>query len=602
MKLLPKFAVALAAVAAVLGSAHAANINVPRTITTNTTWTSDNVYLLQGYTFVTNNATLTIQPGTVVKGKVSTGADAAALIITRGAKIMAEGTATAPITFTSELDNLSGNLGVNDTGLWGGVIIMGNATINSRANGQPAGTPAQDQVEGLSVTGDEIAFATFGGTNDDDNSGVMRYASIRHGGAVIGGDNEINGLTLGGVGRGTTIEYIEIFANKDDGLEFFGGTVNTRNIVCAFGNDDGPDFDQGYRGNMQFLFVIQTDIGSDRGDKGIEWDGATSPLDATPKAVVTVANGTFIGIGASGGANTAINIRDNVEAKLYNSVFVNYAKGLDIENDVGTPIPDIKNNIWFSHLAANNNAAGLNARPTGDVDISAYWSNSANNNAIVDPQLSAISYTANRVLNPQPVAGSPALTGAVQTLSGTGLTQVSYKGAFDGQNNWAAGWTKLWADGFFSLESHDSDDDEDIVPIPNSLNRFVNISTRGFAGSGDQTLIAGFVIPAGQTQTVLIRGVGPTLGSLGVGGVLADPVLEVYSGDAATPFATNDDWTGTQVVAFGQSVGAFPLQSGSADAALALNLEPGNYTVHVKGKDTATGTAIVEVYEVDDID
>ncbi len=587
---------ALGASMLLIGSASAANINVARTITSNTTWTKDNTYLLQGYTFVINNATLTIEPGTVIKGKVSTGADAAALIITRGAKIMAEGTASAPIIFTSELDNLNGNLGARDTGLWGGVLIMGNATINSRANGQPAGTPAQDQIEGLSVTGPEIAYATFGGTNDADNSGVLRYVSIRHGGAVIGGDNEINGLTLGGVGSGTTIEYIEIFANKDDGLEFFGGTVNARYIVCAFGNDDGPDFDQGYRGSVQFLFSIQTDIGTDRGDKGIEWDGATSPLDASPKANVTVANATFIGIGNSGGANTAINIRDNVEAKLYNSIFVNFAKGLDIENDVGTPIPDIKNNLWFSHVAANNTAAGLNARPTGTVDASAYWSNAANNNAIVDPQLRAISYANDRGLDPRPATGSPALSGAVQTLSGPGLTQVSYKGAFS-DSNWAAGWTKLWTDGYFSLASIGNPGETPI--IAGSTNKFVNVSTRGFAGAGDQTLIAGFVVPSGQTQTVLIRGVGPTLTGLGVGGALADPVLEVYKQGATTPFETNDNWSGTQAATLATKVGAFPLAAGSADAALVMNLEPGGYTVQVKGKGTATGVAIVEVYEVD---
>ena len=596
MKVRSKFMAALAASMLVVGSACAANINVSRTITSNTTWTKDNTYLLQGYTFVINNATLTIEAGTVIKGKVSTGADAAALIITRGAKIMAEGTSSAPIIFTSELDSLNGNLGINDTGLWGGVLVLGNATLNSRANSQPAGTPAQDQIEGLSVTGPEIGYATFGGTNDDDNSGVMRYVSIRHGGAVIGGDNEINGLTLGGVGRGTTIEYIEVFANKDDGIEFFGGTVNARNLVFGFGNDDGLDFDQGYRGNIQFVFNIQSDIGTDRGDKGIEWDGATAPLDATPKGLVTVANLTMIGVGTSGGANTAVNIRDNVEAKLYNSVFVNFAKGLDIEDDAGTPAPDIRNNLWWSHVAGNNSAAGLNARPAGAVNANTYWDTAANNNAIVDPQLRAISYTNNRMLDPRPAAGSPALTGAVHTLSGSGLTQVSYKGAFS-DSNWAAGWTKLWTDGYFSLESAGTPGETPI--IAGSANKFINISTLGTTSATGLPLTAGFVVPGGQSQTVLIRGVGPGLTPLGVAGALADPVLEVYRAGATTPFATNDDWTGAQISTLSTRVGAFALASGSTDAAIVLNLEPGGYTVQVKGKGTASGPAIVEVYEVD---
>jgi hypothetical protein len=590
MKLLPKFAVALAAFATTLGSSYAANINVGRTITANTTWTKDNTYLLQGYTFVINNATLTIEPGTVIKGKVSTGADAASLVITRGAKIVANGTASAPIIFTSELDNLNGNLGQRDTGLWGGLLIMGNARINSRANSQPAGTPAQDQIEGLSVTGPEIAYATFGGTDDNDSSGSLRYVSIRHGGAVIGGDNEINGLTLGGVGSGTTIEYIEIFGNKDDGIEFFGGTVNARYIVTAFGNDDGLDFDQGYRGSVQFVFSIQSDIGSDRGDKGIEWDGATSPLDATPKAVVTVANATFIGIGNSGGANTALNIRDNVEAKFYNSVLVNFSKGIDVENDVGTPIPDIKNNIWFSHTAANNNAAGLNARPSGTVNATLYWSDAANNNAIVDPQLRAISYAADRVLDPRPAVGSPALSGAVQTLSGPGLTQVSYKGAFS-DTNWAAGWTKLWTDGYFSLASVGTPE----TPPTSSATKLSNVSIRTTVAAGG-VVNPGFFLKGTQVQTVLIRAVGPGLTQFGVTGVVADPILELYSG--AAKIAENDNWSGTQATTLGAQVGAFPLAVGSADAVLVATLNPGAYTVQVRGK-TGGGDIIVEVYEVE---
>jgi hypothetical protein len=401
---------------------------------------------------------------------------------------------------------------------------------------------------------------------------------------------------MGGVGRGTTVEYIEVFANKDDGVEFFGGTVNARNLVFGFGNDDNLDFDQGYRGNVQFVFSIQSDIGTDRGDKGIEWDGATAPLDATPKGVVTVANVTMIGIGTSGGANTAVNIRDNVEAKLYNSVFVNFAKGLDIEDDVGTPRPDIANNIWFSHVAANNTAAGLNARPAGAVNANTYWETASNNNAIVDPQLRAISYTANRGLDPRPAASSPALTGAVQTLSGAGLTQVTYKGAFS-DTNWAAGWTKLWTDGYFSLESAGTPGETPI--IAGSANKFINISTLGTTSATGLPLTAGFVVPAGQAQTVLIRGVGPGLTPLGVSGALADPVLEVYRAGTTTPLATNDNWTGAQASTLAVKVGAFALATGSTDAVLVLNLEPGGYTVQVKGKGTATGAAIVEVYEVD---
>lgn len=600
MKLASRNLAAAAAALLLAGSAYAANIIAPRTITANTTWTKDNTYFLEGYVFVTGNSTLTIQPGTVVKGRVSSGATAAALIITRGSKIIADGTKDDPIIFTSELDQLNGNLGIQDVGLWGGLIVLGNATINSRANNQPAGTPAQDQIEGLSVTGQEVDYATFGGTNDADNSGILRYVSVRHGGARIGGDNEINGISLGGVGSGTVMEYVEVFANKDDSFEWFGGTVNARYLVSAFGNDDGFDVDQGYRGTLQFLFSIQTDITADRGDKGLELDGATAPLDATPRGKVTIANGTFIGIGSSGGANTAANIRDAVEASLINNVFVNFAKAIDIEDDVRGPIgnpllpaPVISNNLWWSHVSANNTAAALNARPTGAIDASAYFSNAALDNQIANANLRSISYSANRQLDPRPAVGSPALTGAA-SVSGNGLTQVSYKGAF-GTTNWAAGWTKLWTDGYFDLASAGT---SDVAVIPDSASKFVNIATRGFVGSAaGQELIAGFVVRGNQAQTVLIRVVGPGLAQFGVSGTLADPVLELYSG--STKIAENDDWTGQQSVNLSAGVGAFALSSGSRDAVLVTNLQPGGYTVQAKGKLGATGSVILEVYEID---
>jgi hypothetical protein len=600
MKLASKCLAAAASALLLAGSAHAANIIAPRTITANTTWTKDNTYFLEGYVFVTGNATLTIQPGTVVKGRVSSGASAAALVITRGAKIIADGTKEEPIIFTSELDQLNGNLGLQDVGLWGGLLVLGNASINSRANSQPAGSPAQDQVEGLSVTGPEVEYATFGGTNDADNSGVLRYVSVRHGGARIGGDNEINGITLGGVGSGTTMEYVEVFANKDDSFEWFGGTVNARYLVSAFGNDDGFDFDQGFRGNLQFLFSIQSDITSDRGDKGLEWDGATAPLDASPRAKVTVANGTFIGVGTSGGSNTAVNIRDAVEATLVNSVFVNFAKAIDIEDDVrgpvGNPIlpaPVISNNLWWSHLSANNTAAGLNARPTGAINASTYFSDTALDNQIVNANLRSISYVANRQLDPRPAVGSAALTGA-GAVSGSGLTAASYKGAFS-TTNWAAGWTKLWTDGYFDLASAGT---SDVAVIPDSASKFVNIATRGFAGAAaGQELIAGFVVRGTQAQTVLIRVVGPGLAQFGVSGTLADPILELYRD--TTKIAENDDWSGQQIVNLSAQVGAFALASGSRDAVLVTNLQPGGYTVQAKGKANTTGSVILEVYEVD---
>ncbi len=585
----------LAAVSALaVAPAFAADVIVSGKIAQNTTWSASNRYLLSGYVFVTSGATLTIEPGTVVQGRVSSGANAAALVVSRGSKINANGTAAKPIIFTSELDQLNGNLTERDTALWGGVVILGNASINSRANSAAAGSPAQDQVEGFAVTGDDVALITFGGTDDNDNSGIFRYVSIRHGGAVIGTANEINGLTMGGVGRGTTIEYVEVFANKDDGFEWFGGTVNAKYLVSAFNNDDGFDFDQGYRGSLQFAFAILGDIGTDAGDKGVEWDGATSPLTALPRGKNTIANATIIGASTTGKLSYGLNIRDAVEASLYNSVFVNFEKMVDFENDVAdgpNAAPSLKNNVFFSHVAANNTALLLNARPTGTIPASTILGEATN--TIANPSLRSISYTNNRQLDPRPATGSLALSGA-GSFTGDGLVATDYRGAFK-DSNWAAGWTKLWTDGYFSLASAGTD-----TPIiAGSANKFINVSTLGFVGVGGQIMTVGFTIPAGQAQTVLVRAVGPGLTQFGVQAVLADPTIELYNAQTGAMLTTNDDWSGSQVSNVAAQVGAFALVTGSTDSAMVLNLEPGRYTIQVKGKAGATGMAIAEVYEVD---
>ena len=237
-------------------------------ITGNQTWSADSVYVLAGKVVVEDGATLTIQPGTIVKGNQGSGSLASALIIARGAKIMAEGTASKPIIFTSILDNiktgeLAGtNLTKTDNQKWGGLIILGKAPI-SAATGD-----VQGNIEGIPAN---ESYGAYGGTDANDNSGVLTYVSVRHGGALIGEGNEINGITLGGVGAGTKIENIEVYATMDDGIEFFGGSVNAKNIFIYYQGDDGLDIDQNYDGTIENFMVTQGDgIGS---DKGLEVDG-----------------------------------------------------------------------------------------------------------------------------------------------------------------------------------------------------------------------------------------------------------------------------------------------------------------------------------------
>lgn len=233
-------------------------------ITENTTWESGNVYTLKTRVAVTNGATLTIEPGVIVKGAAGTGTNATALIITRGSKIMAEGTAAQPIIFTSTADDIepgqiaSPYLASDLDGLWGGVIILGNAKIS------PKGGATEASIEGIPADDEN---GKYGGSDDTDDSGIFKYVSIRHGGSNIGEGNEINGLTLGGVGSGTTISHVEIIANQDDGIEIFGGTVNVSNVLVWNNGDDAIDCDQAWNGTISNGIIINP------GDEAFELDG-----------------------------------------------------------------------------------------------------------------------------------------------------------------------------------------------------------------------------------------------------------------------------------------------------------------------------------------
>ncbi|MDD3686994.1 MAG: hypothetical protein PHE56_09535 [Bacteroidales bacterium] len=257
-------------------------VTVSSNITTNTTWETGKTYILAGRISVVSGVTLTIEPGVVIKGQAGTGSNATALVIARGATIMAEGTATQPIIFTTIADEIepgdiaSPNLDPDLNGLWGGLIILGNAPISATsASVQIEGIPASDQ-NGL-----------YGGTNAADNSGVLKYVSIRHGGANIGEGNEINGLTLGGVGSGTVIENIEVVANQDDGIEFFGGSVSVKNLLIWNAGDDCIDTDQSWSGTLDNFVVI---AGTDT-DHALEIDGP----EGTMLAAHTVKNGSIKG-------------------------------------------------------------------------------------------------------------------------------------------------------------------------------------------------------------------------------------------------------------------------------------------------------------------
>jgi len=442
-----------------------------------TTWTADNVYILQGMVFVNDGQTLTIEPGTVIKGAPGTGANASALIVARGAKIMAEGTVNHPIIFTFEGDPLDGSVPYDTRGQWGGVIVLGSGVLNS--------VPGESAIEGIPTS--EIR-GLYGGSNDNDDSGVIKYVSIRHGGTDIGAGNEINGLTLGGVGSATLIDYVEIFANNDDGIEFFGGKPNVKHALVVFCADDSYDYDEGFRGNGQFWVTVQDAVGG-VGDRGGEHDGGTDPEDGTPYATPTISNVTYIGRGVDAGKR-ALTFRDNAGGFYSNSVFANWAKGTDIEKlasgedsynrfDVGDL--SIDNNVYWD-VVSDGGAPAEDlfkvsfADGVSDNGESAAFAASYNANGnqsgdlgLVYDDVSPGSNALQLVPNMGPAYGA-------DVPSDNWFDDVSYKGAFQpNADAWIKGWTLLDQMGF-------------LADVVTSLNEIVELESKVYPNPAEDIL------------------------------------------------------------------------------------------------------------------
>src|SRR5690606_37582860 len=276
------------------------------------TLTADKNYEINQKFVVANGHTVTIEPGTIIKGREGTGSVASAMIVARGGKVIAEGTPDKPIVFTSVLDNIQpgekwgDNLTENDREKWGGLIILGKAPISAGDGDTDA------QIEGIPADED---FGKYGGDDPEDDSGIFRYISVRHGGALIGEGNEINGITLGGVGNGTVFENIEVSGTLDDGVEFFGGSVNAKNIIVTYQGDDAIDLDQNYSGTIENVLVVH---GGDDSDKALEIDGP----EGTPEdGLFTIDKGTFVFVGGSG---TGGDFKSKAQGTLKNSVFIGY--------------------------------------------------------------------------------------------------------------------------------------------------------------------------------------------------------------------------------------------------------------------------------------
>lgn len=367
------------------------------TLTNETTW------LIQGQLTVEDGATLTIEPGTELVG--GTLGDTDTLIVRQGGKIIAEGTPDNPIIMRGPASESRAE--------WGGVVINGFAPINGCAEGVD---PCTAQGEGNS--------GTYGGNDPNDSSGVLRYVVVANAGRQFSEENELNGIALQGVGAGTTVEFVQVHLNEDDGVEFFGGTVNARYLVLTGIADDSLDWTQGWQGNVQYVIAKQY---TDDGDQGIEADNNGDANDSLPRAKPTLASMTFIGQ-----SNTDIGwlLREGTGATIANSIVTGFGEYC-IDIDQQSTFDNVAN------LTAVNSIAGGCALGTfddadGDPFLVSAWFLDQSGNLDADPMLNNI----------YPMPGSPALEVPPVPFTDAFFDNVDYAGALAGPDaDWTAGWT-----------------------------------------------------------------------------------------------------------------------------------------------------------------
>jgi hypothetical protein len=392
------------------------------------TLSASNTYVLKGAVYVPDGAVLTIEPGTIIKGDKATNGS---LVVRPGGRIIANGTATKPIVFTSNQAK-----GSRAPGDWGGLVICGKAPVNF--------TGGSGILEGFDTP------ISYGGTDANDNSGSLKYVRIEFAGIALTPGNEINGLTLAGVGAGTTIDHIQVIFGGDDAFEFFGGTVNAKYLVAARTTDDMFDTDNGYSGKVQYAFGISDPNLSDQAgaSNGFESDNDANGSANSPQTSAAFANVTVLGPQATTGATlpsggnkygVAAQIRRNSALNIYNSVFAGWPKGLNIDGTAS------QGNYTSGSLKVQGMVlAGI---PAGAALVAAgtdaVFNVPTNLNVLIanntDLQINANAFNLLSV-NALPNTGSPLLTATAAAVLPTGFEAAPFRGAF-GTTNWLAGWT-----------------------------------------------------------------------------------------------------------------------------------------------------------------
>lgn len=425
-------------------------------ISSDRTLKASNTYTLRGLVYVTDGATLTIEPGTKIVGEKNT---RGALIITRGCKIIANGTADKPILFTSDQSSPV-------RGDWAGIVLLGRARTNASYNG----TYGLGEAEG--GINDGNGNGLFGGTDDADNSGSLKYVRIEYAGYAYLPDKELNGLSLYAIGSGTTIDYVQVSWANDDSFECFGGTVNLTHLIAYKGLDDDLDTDNGYSGKVQFV-ICQRDssVADVSGSNGWESDndangsavttpsGLTKPL---PQTSAVYSNITMVGpravlsnVGNSLYRNGA-QVRRNSAISLFNSVMLGWPTGLLIDASTGRATDlniTTDNSLFVQNFTIAGSATPLkysvSSTPTGwDQTALTTWFNTAayGNSILTNSADAKLTDPFNHNGNPDytPAAGSPLLGSASFTHAKlAGFTQVTYRGAVGTGDTWWKGWTRF---------------------------------------------------------------------------------------------------------------------------------------------------------------